>query len=83
MRFQTKIQTNMENEARGSPECENGAQGRAKVNPGAPKGSQNQPKQNQKGAKGDPNGAKREPKVDPIQHEINMKDKVAKTIDFW
>ena len=73
----------MENEARGSPKCENGAQGRAKVNPGAPKGSQNRPKQNQKGAKGHPNGAKREPKVDPIQHEINMKDKVAKTIDFW
>ena len=50
------------------------------------KGEQKWTQEHQKGAKTDPNrnpnGAKREAKVDSIQHEINMKDKVAKTIDF-
>ena len=39
-----------------------------------PKGAQSEPK----GAKREPKGAKREPKVSPIQHKINIKDKVAK-----
>ena len=39
-----------------------------------PKGAKSEPK----GAKREPKGAKREPKVSPIQHKINIKDKVAK-----
>ena len=39
-----------------------------------PKGGKREPK----GSKREPKGAKREPKVSPIQHKINIKDKVAK-----
>ena len=46
-----------------------------------PKGSQREPKGSQKGANGSQKGAKREPKVSQIQHKINIKDKVAKTME--
>ena len=50
-----------------------------------PKGTQREPKgpkSEPAGAKSDPTGAKREPKVSQIQHKINIKDKVAKSMDF-
>jgi len=54
IRFQSKIQTNMKNEARTPPKCENWEQGWAKVRPRAPKGSQRRAKWSQKGAKSEP-----------------------------
>ena len=43
-----------------------------------PKGIQREPK----GAKSYPTGAKREPKVSQIQHKINIKERVSKSMVF-
>ena len=50
-----------------------------------PKGTQREPKgakSEPAGAKSDPTGAKREPKVSKIQHKINIKERVSKSMVF-
>ena len=48
-----------------------------------PKGGQRAPKVSQRVPNGSQSAAKREPKVSPIQHKINIKDRVAKRSRKW
>ena len=58
----------------------------ARVSKSDPKGTKSEPKgakSEPKGSQSEPKGAKRDQNGDQIQHKINIKEKVSKSMVFW